>query len=281
MRMIVPSIWIALSLTGLAAWAGDEGKLVSLADSPAAVQKAINVQVGGGKMGEIERANQDGETVYEVDFTSPAGADGDFTVAEDGTLLSVGVALADTPAAVQKTVQAQLHGWRITGINKNVADYEVSYDVEASKNEMRRDFNVDDQGNLSSVGMTLAETPEPVKTAITGRIGGGTVVSIDENLDPDGNSFDVEASARTGGRLTFSLSADGQVLSEGVALDQVPGPVRRTIQEKLGDGKVLEIDKSLSERKAGVLPYQVHGRKGGKEFDFSVGPRGKFLGMDE
>jgi hypothetical protein len=28
------------------------------------------------------------------------------------------------------------------------------------------------------------------------------------------------------------------------------------------------------------LPYEVEGRKDGKTFDFSVGPRGRFLGMD-
>jgi hypothetical protein len=35
------------------------------------------------------------------------------------------------------------------------------------------------------------------------------------------------------------------------------------------------------EKKAGVLPYEVTGRKDGKPFNFSVGPRGRFLGMDD
>jgi hypothetical protein len=31
----------------------------------------------------------------------------------------------------------------------------------------------------------------------------------------------------------------------------------------------------------GVFPFEVEGRKDGKPFDFSVGPKGRFLGMDD
>ena len=166
------------------------------------------------------------------------------------------------------------------GIDKNVADTEISYDVEVSKGNHTRSFNVDNNGVLSSVDMTLDETPAAVQATIKAQIADGSVQSIDENFDPDGNSFDVEALTAAGARKTFSVAPDGRMLSAGVALEQVPPPVRQTIMEKIGDGKVLEIDKSLLEKKNGVLPYEVQGRKAGREFDFSVGPRGKFLGMD-
>jgi uncharacterized membrane protein YkoI len=262
-------------------FAADDAKIVTLAETPAAVQKTIAAQVGDGKVEEIDRSSESGETVYEVDFIAKGGDDRDFTVADDGTLLSIGVALADTPAAVQKTIQGQLPGWEITGINKNVADTEISYDVEVSKNGRERSFNVDNNGVLSSVEVKLDETPASVQAAIKARLGDGTLQSIDEDIDPDGNSFDVEAIAKDGSRKTFSVAPDGRLLSEGVTLDQVPLAARQTIMEKIGNGKILEIDKSLYERRGNVLPYEVQGRKDGKEFDFSVGPRGKFLGMDE
>jgi hypothetical protein len=182
---------------------------------------------------------------------------------------------------VQKTVQAQLAGWDITGINKNLAETEVSFDVEASKDGRERSFNVDNNGVLSSVDMTLTETPAAVQTAIKTEIADGTVQSITENIDPDGNSYDVEAVTKGGARKTFSVAPDGRLLSVGVPLEQVPPGARRTITAKIGDGKILEIDKSLFEKKDNVLPYEVQGRKAGREFDFSVGPRGRFLGMDE
>jgi len=56
--------------------------------------------------------------------------------------------------------------------------------------------------------------------------------------------------------------------------------VRKTIKEQIGDGTRLRIDRSFAEAK-GVMPYEVQGRKNGKPFDFSIGPRGRFLGMDD
>jgi uncharacterized membrane protein YkoI len=280
MNKLLVSLCILYFVMGSPIFAADDAKTVAIADTPAAVQKTVAAQVGDGKVEDINRSMENGETVFEVDFATKAGDDRDFTVADDGTLLSVGVSLADTPAAVQKTIQAQLPGWEITGINKNVADAEISYDVEVSKNGRERSFNVDNNGVLSSVEVDLAETPVAVQAAIKARVGNDTLRSIDEDLDPDGNSFDVEAVAKDGSRKTFSVAPDGRLLSEGVTLDQVPPAARQTIMEKIGNGKILEIDKSLFEKRGNILPYEVQGRKDGKEFDFSVGPRGRFLGMD-
>ncbi len=105
--------------------------------------------------------------------------------------------------------------------------------------------------------------------------------SIDENFDSDGNSFDIEATAKNGSRKTFSVTPDGRLLCEGVTLEQVPPGARRTIQEQIGEGKILEIDRAVSEQRPNAAHYEVQGRKAGREFDFSVGPRGRFLGMDD
>ncbi len=262
-------------------FAADSGNPVALSDAPVAVQKTIAAQISDGKVGDINRTTQDGETVFEVDFTAKSGEDHDFTVADDGTLLSVGVALSDTPAAVKKTIQSQLPGWEITGINKNAADTEVSYDVEVSKNGREKSFNVDANGVLSSTEIALEDTPAPVRAAIKAQLADGSLQSIDENFDPDGNSFDVEAAGKDGSRKTFSIAPDGRLLSEGVVLDQVPPGARKTIQEQIGDGKILEIDGVVSEKRGNVVRYEVQGRKAGRAFDFSVGPRGRFIGMDD
>ena len=46
------------------------------------------------------------------------------------------------------------------------------------------------------------------------------------------------------------------------------------------DGRILRIDKSFEPRQ-GVLPCEIEAHKEGKPFNFSVGPKGRFLGMDE
>jgi hypothetical protein len=68
---------------------------------------------------------------------------------------------------------------------------------------------------------------------------------------------------------------------EQVALEDTIPAVRKTIRQKMGDGKILRIDKSLVEKRMGVLAFEVQGRKDGKPFNFSVGPQGRFLWMDD
>jgi len=274
------SLALFLSATCMALGA-DAAKPISLADTPPAVQKAVAARLGEGHVTEILPGTEDGQTVFEVDFTTKAGEDQDFTVADDGTVLNIGVALADTPAAVQKTIQTNLRGWEIEGINKNIADTEISFDVTVSKPGRERSFNIASNGVLSSVGLEVGEAPAAVQTAIKLRIGDGHVDSLEENLDPDGNSFEVEATASDGGGKSFSVAPDGRILSEEVTLEQTPPAVHKTIREQMGDGKILRIDRTFSERNAGVAKFEVEGRKDGRSYDFSVGPRGRFLGLDD
>ena len=56
--------------------------------------------------------------------------------------------------------------------------------------------------------------------------------------------------------------------------------VNRRLAAVAEPGTVLRVDKSFVKER-GVDPFEVEGRKDGKPFDFSVGPRGKFLGMNE
>ena len=281
MKKFLASLAAVFLLVTGTALAVDDAKPVTLSETSSAVQKAIAARIGDGKLDEIDRSNENGESVFEVDFTTKAGEEHDFTVADDGTLLSLGVVLAETPVAVQKTIRAQAGGWEVEGINKNVADADISFDVEVTKDGQEKSFNVANDGVLSSREVALTETPAAVQAAIKTQLGDGRLMSIEEDFDPAGNSFDVEAVAPDGGKKSFSVAPDGRLLSEEVTLEKLLPPARKIIRGKIGDGKILRIDRSLSEKKAGVLPYQVEGRKDGKPFDFSVGPHGRFLGMDD
>ncbi len=262
-------------------FADDNSQTVALSETPAAVQKTVNARLGDGKPGDIDKSSSDGETVYDVGLTATDGQERDFTVAEDGMLLSTEVTLAETPAAVQKTIQAQAGGWGLESIDKNLDDPEISYDVEVSKNGQEKSFMVDEDGTLLSAEMTMGEAPAAVQKTIQLQMSDGKLKSIDEMFDDDGVTYDVEVTAKGGRERAFTVAPDGRLLSEEVALDKTSPAVRKTIKEEIGDGKILRIDKALVEKQRGVLPYEVQGRKNGKPFDFSVGPRGKFLGMTD
>ena len=250
---------------------------IPLSSLPAAVQKTIQAQVGDGKMGDITNEADGEETIYDVDLTAKDGSERDFSVAQDGTLLSVEVNLEETPAAVQKTIRAELNGGSLDSIDKDVADTDVSYDVEGTgKDGKDKNFTVDDDGTLSSWEVDLSETPDAVRQTIAAHLNGDKVQSIDENFDDDGINFDVTISATK----SFNVTANGTLDTEQVALADVPPRVRAVIKARLGDGTVLRVDKS-HEREKNVFPYKIQGRKDGKPFNFSVAPRGRFLGMDE
>ena len=253
---------------------------VSLSQTPAAVQKTIQSQAGGGRMGEITKETDGGGTVYDVGLTAKDGSDRDFSVAQDGTLLSVEVELGETPAAVQKTIQTELNGGSLDSIDKNLDDTDLSYDISGTdKNGKGRDFTVDDDGTLASVGVDLSQTPDAVQTAITAQLNGGKVESIDEEIDDETN-FDVTMTKSDGGKTGFTVATDGKLTSKEVELADVPGRARKTMEDRIGDGAILRVDKSY-EKRDNILPFEVEGRKDGKPFDFFVGPRGRFLGMDD
>lgn len=277
-RFIAAAIILAATVAVCAA--GDSTSVV-LSDIPPAVQRTINLQIGEGKLGDIDRTNENGEVIFDINFTTKAGDERDFSVADDGTLLSVEVELAETPAAVQKTIRAQASGWELEEISKNVDDADISFDVDVLKDGREKSFSVADDGDLMSMQVTLAETPAAVQATIKTQMAGGSLDSIDENFDPDGNSYDIEVATQSGGIKSFSIGTDGKLLSEEVALEKTTPAARKTIKDKIGDGRILRIDKSLLEKKDGVLPYEIQARKDGKPFDFSVGPGGRFLGMDD
>jgi hypothetical protein len=274
------SLFFVFLFTAGIVWAADDSKPLALSDLPAAVQKTITSQIGDGQLGGIDKSKDDNESIFDVDFTTKAGDDRDFTVADDGTLLSMEVAFSETPVAVQKTIQQAASGWVLESIDKNLDDTEVSYDVETTRDGREEKFTVAEDGDTLSEQVPLTNTPAVVQTAIAAKVADGRVISVNEIFQPDGSSFDVEVEASDGAHNSFSVSAAGKLLSEEVALAKLSPGARKTIATKIGDGKILRVDKSLSEKKDGVLPYQVQGRKDGKSFDFSVGPRGRFLGMD-
>ncbi len=254
---------------------------IALSAAPAAVQKAVQTQVADGKMGDITRHAEDQDTVYDVDLTAKDGSDRDFTVAQDGTLLSVEVALVETPVEVQKTIKSELSGGSLESIDKNLDDADVSYDIEGTgKDGKGMDLTVDEDGTLSSRQVALTEAPDAVQQTIAAQLNGGKVESIDENFDDDGTNFDVTVTTSDGSETGFNLAADGTMTSKEVSLDEVPVRARAIIKNRIGDGTILRVDKSFI-RRDNVFPFEVEGRKDGKPFDFSVAPRGRFLGMDD
>jgi len=108
---------------------------------------------------------------------------------------------------------------------------------------------------------------------------GGKLAEAFKLIDESEISFEGDAD-HDGQMRDILVAPDGKLQSVELVLAEVTGPARKTIEEKVGNGKILRIEKTTEQRQ-GVMPYEIEARKDGKIIRFSVGPRGRFLGMED
>jgi uncharacterized membrane protein YkoI len=132
-----------------------DGKLLSwqvfMREIPEAARKKIREQSAKAKLGDIDRVTDEGKVAYEATMTKDE-REISFSVNEEGRLLTLEVALAETPAKVRAAIQQQAAGAVLKRIERNTEDEdgEVDYDVEAVKDGRKISFSVDAGGNLEN-----------------------------------------------------------------------------------------------------------------------------------
>src|SRR5260370_39552342 len=95
-RRIIAAIAVIIGVSAIGAlvYAGmdkDENKQkVAMTELPAAVQKTINDNLGGGTVTETEKETKDGKTYYEAQVKKSGGEEVEIKGAEDGKLIGVG-----------------------------------------------------------------------------------------------------------------------------------------------------------------------------------------------
>jgi len=250
---------------------------IVLGQTPPAVQKTVLANIGNGQVTSISKGDEHGVTTYEVNFmkgTQPR----DLHVGEDGTLLSIWIAFNEAPPAVQKSIQAQVGADKLGDIEKTFEAEEISYVVDITTKDGRESqFSIDESGILLETEIPLSEAPAAVQKTIADQMGNGTLTTLSKIID-DKVTYDAEFT-KDGKTGNVTVAGDGALLSVEITLAET-GPAQKTILEKVGDGKIISIKKSFEKRDR-VLPFMVESVKDGKAFNFSVGPKGRFLGMDD
>jgi hypothetical protein len=89
--------------------------------------------------------------------------------------------LKDLPAAVQKTVEANLKGGEIKNIAKEKEDGVQQYEIESVLSGKTRDFNVDSKGTLLAVeeGTTISAIPAAARAGILKKVGDGKLGTVE------------------------------------------------------------------------------------------------------
>jgi uncharacterized membrane protein YkoI len=273
------AVWLSAAFCG-ALSAGDSTTVVPYAQLAPALQKSIQAQLGGGTLGEINRDVEGGEVTYTVEITK-GGRARDYTLDETGAVIGVEMTLQETPMPVLKTIQAQVGSGAIESIDRTVDGGQVSYDVDwKSKEGVSRSFTVLENGNLDSVDVLLEETPPAVKATITKEIGGGSVQEISKSAEADGVFYEVTVNLN-GVDRDFTVAENGKLISRQVFLTEIPLPVQQTIGKITANGRVLRIDREFEKRGKAVDPFAVESIVDGKPYNFVVGPKGLFLGVDQ
>jgi len=125
--------------------------------------------------------------------------------------------LKDLPAAVQKTMQANLNGGEIKNIVKEKEDGVEQYEVESLLNGKTRDFNVDLKGNLLVIeeATTIDAIPAAAKASILKKVADGKLGTV-ETFTKTGQPMMYEAAYedKQGKKHEVLVSSDGTEAKE-------------------------------------------------------------------
>jgi hypothetical protein len=122
---------------------------VFLDELPEAVRAALQKETGSGKCGEINKTNEDGDTLFETEITQ-GNKTRSVSFDSKGSLVyqEEPVALAELPESVKKGVEEQVADGKLLSINKVVSDGETSYTVDLLKGDKHQCVSVSTDGKL-------------------------------------------------------------------------------------------------------------------------------------
>ena len=118
----------------------------------------------------------------------------------------------DLPAAVQKTVQAELKGGDIKNIGKETEHGVTQYEVETMREGKHRDFEVDTKGTLLVVEdeTTIDAIPAAAKATILKKVGAGKLGTVETVSKPGQEMmYEAEYTTKAGKKSEVLVKANG------------------------------------------------------------------------
>jgi hypothetical protein len=185
------------------------------------------------------------------------------------------ITLAQTPPAVQKTVQANIGIGKITSISRGDEDGVVSYGVDFTKGGQSRDLRVGEDGTLLRIQVALAETPPAVQKSIQAQLGTDKSDGIEKTFDGNEISYVVDFTTKDGRESQFTVGENGVLLEIEIALTEAPAPVQKTLAAEMGNGTLTTLTKIIEEK----VTYDAEFSKDGKDGGVTIGPDGALISV--
>jgi hypothetical protein len=167
------------------------GQEMKLSDCPAAVRKTIEAESKGGRIGTVNRAKEEEETVYWAE-TVVAGKTYAIGVLEDGTLAEMNLAVDEAempfercPPAVQATFRHEAFGLAIKAVGKDRRYGVMVYEAAVEHRGKTYEIVVAEDGTLvekvlvvEDEEIELTKCPTAVQAALREHAKGGTIGDV-------------------------------------------------------------------------------------------------------
>jgi uncharacterized membrane protein YkoI len=124
--------------------------------------------------------------------------------------------------------------------------------------------------------VTMESLPPAVRKTVTEQSRGATVRGVSTETEHGQTLYEVELTVN-GHTRDVLIAADGSVaeVEEEIAMPLLPAPVRVTLEQEAGSGKILKVE---AVAKGGKLAYyEARVQKAGKKSEVTVGPDGKLI----
>jgi uncharacterized membrane protein YkoI len=142
---------LALAISAVAAEKEHEDKpvVVTLADLPAPARAAVEKWLAGGTVQKIEKEDEDGKVVYDVEATVK-GKHAEADIAADGTVLTTEeeIAFNTLPKAVSDAAEKYFGSAKGLNASKEIEKGKAQYEVEGQKDNKKVTLKLDDTGKI-------------------------------------------------------------------------------------------------------------------------------------
>jgi len=240
---------------GLAAATSIYADKVTLPSTPRAVQQAIRSRAGRTQVEAIEReVRPGGQVTYEASWKAN-GVRQELVVSDSGTILrdvvgpstglanenltlanKTGIALADTPLAVQNAINSQLLGGPVDTLQKGIWNGQTIYEVTYHQNGRLATYQVSETGQpivgqipatgwkpkysglaqenvpLAGVKMAFTEAPRAVQNTVN-QLSKGARIEDFQRADWNGRTVYEAAFKREGQIVRLQMLDNGSVLT--------------------------------------------------------------------
>lgn len=187
------------------------------------------------------------------------------------------ITLEQVPAAARKTIQQEADSATIKDIQPDQQDGEATFIVSFIEAGQTRQLTVAATGALRSREVALEEAPRAVRKTILDQARGGAIESIAKTFENDEIFYEVAVRGKEGKEHSFAVGPEGKLLQVDLSLEEVPAPVRKTIETNLGGSKLESVAHMFEED---GNTYYVEFTRNGKERDLSIGEDGKLQEME-